>query len=288
MSDKDKFNEDDEYHFVDEPDMSGFEAQEPQQTSAPGPSYAQPEESKSFLNVPQIFDAIKPVVDMIKQNLMLRTSLIVFSLLLVSLVVYRCSMDPLAKKSTEKMTAVTMDQPKTRPTTPVTSSPLVENTRLVVQETPTPAAQNKLDHLEKTQADLQAQISALSTQMTNVNNNLTTMMTNLKGLNEQVVQLAVTVQNEAKVTAGLGVQLKQQQSKPMMARKINIPIRSVQYYLQAVIPGRAWIVSSEGQTLTVREGTRVANYGVVRYIDAKRGRVLTSSGQIIKFSQEDS
>ena len=62
----------------------------------------------------------------------------------------------------------------------------------------------------------------------------------------------------------------------------------IHYYIQAVIPGRAWIIATNGSTLTVREGTNIAGYGIVRLIDPLDGRIVTSSGQIIRFSQEDS
>ena len=65
-------------------------------------------------------------------------------------------------------------------------------------------------------------------------------------------------------------------------------VPQIQCALQAIIAGRAWLVCSNGETLTVRQGTQVYNYGEVRYIDAISGQVLTSSGQTITFSQEDS
>ena len=63
---------------------------------------------------------------------------------------------------------------------------------------------------------------------------------------------------------------------------------AVYYYIQAVIPGRAWLVSSQGLTITVREGTSVPGYGIVKLIDPNQGRILTSSGRTITFSQQDS
>jgi len=83
--------------------------------------------------------------------------------------------------------------------------------------------------------------------------------------------------------------LKQQTEKKVRAsKKVVAATPPAQYFLQAIIPGRAWLISTNGDTVTVREGTRISSYGVVRFIDAKRGRVLTSSGQVIRFSQEDS
>ena len=62
----------------------------------------------------------------------------------------------------------------------------------------------------------------------------------------------------------------------------------VTYNIQAVIPGRAWLIGSNGSILTVREGIKMKSYGTVRLIDPIQGRVVTSSGKIIRFSPEDS
>jgi intracellular multiplication protein IcmG len=60
------------------------------------------------------------------------------------------------------------------------------------------------------------------------------------------------------------------------------------YNIQAVIPGRAWLIATNGATLTVSQGTAIPGYGIVKLIDPVQGKVTTSSGQIIRFSQEDS
>ncbi|HAF87135.1 MAG TPA: type IV secretion protein IcmG, partial [Legionellales bacterium] len=60
------------------------------------------------------------------------------------------------------------------------------------------------------------------------------------------------------------------------------------YYIKAVIPGRAWLIAANGSTLTVSEGTNIKGYGMVKLIDSTQGRILTSSGRVIRFSQQDS
>ncbi len=60
------------------------------------------------------------------------------------------------------------------------------------------------------------------------------------------------------------------------------------FYIQAIIPGRAWLKSTEGTTLTVGEGDRLRSYGAISEIDAASGRITTSYGRIITFSPEDS
>jgi intracellular multiplication protein IcmG len=50
--------------------------------------------------------------------------------------------------------------------------------------------------------------------------------------------------------------------------------------LRAVIPGRAWLVDTQGRTYTVTQGDLVGNFGKVVQIDADAGRVITSSGYV--------
>ena len=60
------------------------------------------------------------------------------------------------------------------------------------------------------------------------------------------------------------------------------------YYLQAVLPGRAWLQSSLGQTQTVRVGDLLRGYGAVTAINAEKGVVQTSSGKRIEYGRDDS
>lgn len=50
--------------------------------------------------------------------------------------------------------------------------------------------------------------------------------------------------------------------------------------LRAVVPGRAWLVDSQGRTYTVAEGDVVGNFGKIVQIDSDAGRVVTSSGYV--------
>ncbi|PJD90570.1 MAG: hypothetical protein CK424_07775 [Legionella sp.] len=300
MSDKEKFDEE-EYHFVDDPDMGSFgepPSGDPVSPNAEVSDKASSSEKRnvlpSFTNGAQslwtdLIKKISPVWSMIKQNFLLRMIMLGIGVIVLILIVYRCSVDPLAEKTTEKMTPIPVIAPATQIVTPVvqpqvqTAPRIEESTKVVVLNQN--AVQEKLNDFEKTQAGLQTQISALSSQLANMNSNVNTMMSNFKSLNEQLAQLTVTVQNQSKLAAVITPKKQPQRPWP---RHHDVNRQTVQYSLQAVIPGRAWLISSLGDTLTVREGTKLAHYGVVRYIDAKRGRVLTSSGQLIQFGQNDS
>ncbi len=290
MSDDKKnesFDDDDEYHFLSDGEDSGsFEAQPP--SSVPPSADVAPEPKKpiSLMDMTKILENVKPFLDIVKNNFVIRLSLIVVVVLLFSVVIYRCSSQRLVEKESEKIAPIAVSHPKS--SVPVARSdhiilkPQAQKRNLAVQE-------DNYHYSDTTQTALQAQVNALSTQMSSLTSNVNSVAENLRLLNNQLSQLALTVSNDAKLGSGLAEQIKQLQIKAVVARKIEIKMpRMAQYYVQAMIPGRAWLISAEGQTLTVSQGSPVADYGVVRYVDASNGQVLTSSGRTIAFSQDDS
>lgn len=70
--------------------------------------------------------------------------------------------------------------------------------------------------------------------------------------------------------------------KPMHSAK-EVRDAPAKYYIQAMIPGRAWIKSKKGSTITVRRGSRIMGYGRITMIDVENGIITTTSGNMIRF-----
>ena len=161
----------------------------------------------------------------------------------------------------------------------------------VIAATPAPAPvvnsdpqiSAKLSALEQAQSTISASVNNMSNQLTNLNNDLETLSTQMQQLNGTLTVLNNRITQQAEEVHQLHVQ-----RMPAPARKVHKPLAEHTYALQAVIPGRAWLIAQNGSTITVREGTLITGYGVVKKIDAKNGRVTTSSGRVIRFSQADS
>ena len=283
---------DEEYLFSEEePTMGSFDALQPQQSSeqaAASPS----KKSLSFPEISKLFEKIKikPILDAVQQNFMLRIALIVILVLLITVLLYRCSANPLAEKTTEKIAAIPVQHTISKPQEVIVSSVPAVTLRSKSQSSYSGSGmtEDQFQLLEKVNSDLQSQVRDLSSQMSNLRSNVDTTTSSLKLVAEQLSQLATTIGNEAQKSAALAEQIKQQQKNPFGATRMEAVVPQIQCALQAIIAGRAWLVCSNGETLTVRQGTQVYNYGEVRYIDAISGQVLTSSGQTITFSQEDS
>ena len=146
----------------------------------------------------------------------------------------------------------------------------------------------------------QGQLSGLEQQQQSISNNMSSMTNQLSGVNSSVNQLSAQFSQLNDALNALNAKLDQQSAEiaqlSAMQKKMKQHVKkhpavgsqTMAYALQAVIPGRAWIVAPDGTTLTVRQGSQVRGYGVVRAIDAQQGLVMTSSGRVIQFSQADS
>jgi hypothetical protein len=55
-------------------------------------------------------------------------------------------------------------------------------------------------------------------------------------------------------------------------------IAEPEYKVHAIMSGRAWLKSTEGQIVSVAEGDSIESYGRIIVIDAPNSVVLTSSG----------
>ena len=69
--------------------------------------------------------------------------------------------------------------------------------------------------------------------------------------------------------------------------KSHTDILNVEYHLKAILPGRAWVESSEGEAETVSVGDSIENYGQVTAIDPDQGIVSTASGKMIRYGERD-
>ena len=161
----------------------------------------------------------------------------------------------------------------------------VQQLQPVVASPPPPSAvTQKISALEVSQGTIRSDVN-------NLNNQISTLTTNVNDLSVKIDQLTEAMNTLASQASAQSQQIAQltARTKPIVRQVVSRgPISApIHYYIQAVIPGRAWLVSTNGATITVREGTSVPGYGVVKLIDAAQGRVLTSSGRIIAFSQQD-
>jgi len=277
MADNDKYE--DEYQFAD-PDAVGSESAEynSNEGDSTKPISEKPSSVKSFAN----------------NNTIIRNALIVVGVVIVIMVIYPLLRSVLSGGKKESITSH------------VTSERVVQNnTDVIVPVTPEPVIAplpqtsvsndhdnqitQKLSTLESNQEHIQNEFVSTNSQLSGISNNLNDMMTKITALNTTLALYAAKMQEQSRVIEQLTKQteiMKIKQRPRAVSLKVTSP--TLKYAIKAVIPGRAWLIASNGTTLTVREGTMIPRVGMVTLIDPRQGRVLTSSGLVIRFSQEDS
>lgn len=188
--------------------------------------------------------------------------------------------EEIKQPETEQPVASPIQNPVTvTPPVPVQTAPVEPQVNLSVE------VESKLSTIASSQETLNTEVSSLSGQIGQINTNVDTLSTKIADLNRALSALSDKLESQSQVIERLN-------AKPVVKsvrHHVIMPKHHyMRYYLQAVIPGRAWIVATNGSTLTVREGSTVPGYGVVKLIDSNEGRILTTSGKVIRFSQEDS
>ena len=256
-------NMNDEYQFSDMKDMSSDMDQSGEETSSDTGSQQQP----PGLNNPMIVKAIIIVV-----------------VVLIAMIVYKFISSVSTSKTATPLPAPAPMQSQIPIPQPIINQP----TQIVAASKPSPEVTQKLSALEVTQQTLSTDMSNLNNQVVTLSSNVADINNKIDQLNQTINSLASQIAEQSQQIAILTVHAKSHERHVRVMKHPKNHAGKLIYYIQAVIPGRAWLISSAGATMTVRDGSSIPGYGVVKLIEPSEGRILTSSGRVIKFSQLDS
>lgn len=122
--------------------------------------------------------------------------------------------------------------------------------------------------------DFQSQNKALQDQVETLNSRIITMESQLNQLVQTLTrQQSQTQSNAQQAPSGNEAEIVAE-PQPSMEQRIA-------YNVQAIIPGRAWLKSDNGETLTVAEGDTIKSLGRVTKIDPYDGVVEINTGRKI-------
>ena len=76
-------------------------------------------------------------------------------------------------------------------------------------------------------------------------------------------------------------------NKKLAAQKKKKLMKAETYYIRAMVPGRAWLVSTFGKTASVSKNETLRGYGKILKVDDNDGIVYTSSGRKILYGKND-
>lgn len=236
--------------------------------------------------------AEKPLAGMVENNIR-RNALIGIAAFIFMLVVYKFIAAGFSTKSIPVQPAVATPVAPSPiqvapPSAPAQLAPIPIQPVMPAPEASAPGMEVKINQtlstMEVNQQGLRADVTSVNNQLGGVTNSLNLMMTKITELNGIITNLTAKVEGQAIIIERLAI--RKEHKITHYAHHSTQP-RS-KFYIQAVIPGRAWLIATNGATLTVREGTPIVGYGIVKLIDPSQGKVMTSSGQVIRFSQDDS
>lgn len=124
------------------------------------------------------------------------------------------------------------------------------------------------------------QISDNRDQITRINDAISQNQTDINDIKQSINMLNASVLKIAEDMAKL--------TKPKKVKKVpKVKAKPTLYHVVAIVPGRAWLETSEGNTITVRTGDKLGGYGTVDVISSRQGMVITSSGKIIQYGVND-
>lgn len=132
-------------------------------------------------------------------------------------------------------------------------------------------------------SDMQSHLSEVHDQLNSVTAANAQLTQSVSALTAQVATLTAAVQETTQKLAAIT-------AKPMMGMKKSAyhPMPVI-YVLKALVPGRAWLIGSNGISINVAVGNYVSPYyGSIRTIDAMNGQVVTTSGKVITYGSNDS
>jgi len=150
----------------------------------------------------------------------------------------------------------------------------------------------EIDGLVNNQKNIQNSMNGFNQQISQMTSQMNTLAGNIQTLQQQLVDMQtkqtviISSIEELAKSPRSRQNVVHHQEKAYRERVFTGPRYFIHYYIQAIIPGRAWLINSEGQTLTVRLGSNVPGYGSVQAIDPLQGRVRMSSGKILRFNQD--
>lgn len=199
----------------------------------------------------------------------MRRVLFIFGIVIILFLAYKIFDVFLGAPTTQKKAPAPVQQPAL-PRVPV-------QTIQPIASVPAPA---EVDAIQRVQTD----VNDIKNSLADLQGTLSTLNYSLQGLTEQMKQQQTILESQEKL---LKVLQPKPKAKPKTTRAITKKRKL--YYVDAMIPGRAWLKTRNGdETITVSEGDKILGYqGVVVQIDANAGEVVMSSGQIIRYKEDE-
>lgn len=202
-------------------------------------------------------------------------------------------------KATTAMVPITSTIQKstkaTKPAPTIAQQLAPTTTTQATEQVPTPVVSDAeqtrqtMSNLVKAVGDVQSSSNDINAKLTQNDSRMNSLEQQIADLNNSLSQLhdgLLNVQANLVQTQALEKQIKyyKQQLNVLTARKIRL---KKQYFVQAVVPGRAWLRGADGTATTVAVDDSLPGYGKIKSIDPYSGTVTTSTGVKIYYGLDE-
>jgi len=177
-----------------------------------------------------------------------------------------------------KTSTIANEETKTLPTLPAATQPDQKQTELA----PAKSGADTIAKLQQADAQVMASLRQQQdenkTNLMNLQNRLGGLEEGISNLQNSLEGLTTTIQHQRAAEKAQRVyqaKVKAKQERVMREHK--------QFFVKAVIPGRAWLVGADGTAVTVAVGDVLPGYGEVTAIDSYSGTVTTQLGGKIRY-----
>ncbi len=157
----------------------------------------------------------------------------------------------------------------TQTTAPTYQVPGIQNANAVADM----MAAERAKLMSQLQADYEQKISVYAVQNKVIEEQMKTLNTRVAGLESQINQLLQAISRQNQNGASNNTNPSATLSQAPQIREPKVP-----FNVQAIIPGRAWLKSDNGETITVAEGDTIKNLGRITKIDPYDGVVEINTG----------
>lgn len=292
--DNENYNEE-EYHFaVDPDDMDKTESSDFEQITE---NKNKKFDFKNFnfknVDLKNLVD-IKKIQAFLKENIPVRNALIAVGVLILLIIVYQFTSGLISKKKDSQASQTAMQNTQNFEADSfklpaMQAQDLSMPTASTLQEELDLKTKNMNDNLAKLRIgenEINAKIASLSSENFKLATEYQQLSEKVNKLAMQVEKLVSAVEDQSQSIMSLSIR-RENHPRRMHSQPVVRP-HFIKYFVKALIPGRAWLIAENGSTLTVRTGSIIPGYGVVTMVDVSQGRVLTNSGKVITFGQNDS
>lgn len=127
-----------------------------------------------------------------------------------------------------------------------------------------------IDALKQQQQSNQAALQKLHQKLSNINERIESIQNLTQSTSSKIQQITNMQQQARRIALARRSRIRAANARALRRKK--------SYFVQAVIPGRAWLRGADGSAITISKGDNIPGYGKVISIDPYSGTVVMSSG----------